>query len=186
MAKFKLTKTGIEGVVIIEPAVFGDQRGFFMETYNAREFAELGVSAVFVQDNHSMSMKNVLRGLHFQTARPQDKLVRVISGEVYDVAVDLRRDSKTFGKWTGALLSGENKKQFFVPKGFAHGFAVLSEKAEFVYKCTDYYDPAGESGIIWNDAELAIDWGKYIDTDKAVLSEKDKKLPTFKEFRQKL
>ncbi len=186
MAKFILTETEIEGVFVVAPTVFGDERGFFMETYNKNEFSALGITCEFVQDNHSLSQKNVLRGLHFQTVRPQDKLVRVVRGEVYDVAVDLRKGSKTYGKWTGVVLSGENKKQFFVPKGCAHGFAVLSGTAEFVYKCSNFYAPEGEGGVIWNDPDLAVDWGRHIDTSKVILSEKDKKLPSFAELRQRL
>ncbi|MEG1336797.1 MAG: dTDP-4-dehydrorhamnose 3,5-epimerase, partial [Clostridiales bacterium] len=140
MGKFNFIKTPIEDLYIIEPTVFGDNRGYFMETYQYENFKEAGLDLVFVQDNQSKSKKGVLRGLHFQTKVPQGKLVRVVSGEVYDVAVDLRRESKTFGKHFGVLLSAENKKQFYVPKGFAHGFVVISETAEFVYKCTDYYD----------------------------------------------
>ena len=139
MGKFKFTYTEIEGVFIAEPAVFPDERGYFMETYNENDFKEEGIDLTFVQDNQSKSSKGVLRGLHFQKTQPQGKLVRVISGEVFDVAVDLRKASRTYGKWIGVRLSAENKKQFFIPKGFAHGFVVLSDEAEFVYKCTDFY-----------------------------------------------
>ena len=148
MGKFKFTKTSIEGVYIIEPTVFGDERGYFMETYHQGEFKEAGLDLNFVQDNQSKSTKGVIRGLHFQYNKPQGKLVRVIRGEVFDVAVDLRRNSPTYGKWEGVILSDENKKQFYVPEGFAHGFLVLSDVAEFTYKCTDFYDPDDEGGIL--------------------------------------
>ena len=158
MGQFQFTKTGIEGLVVVEPKVFGDNRGYFMETYNYNDFKAAGLDMVFVQDNQSKSKKGVLRGLHFQKKNPQGKLVRVVSGEVYDVAVDLRRGSDTYGKWYGVLLSAENKKQFYVPEGFAHGFVVMSETAEFVYKCTRFYDPSDEGGLMWNDPEIGIDW----------------------------
>ena len=151
-------ETGIEGLVIIEPKVFGDERGFFMETFQAEKFAELGLPAHFVQDNHSRSKKGILRGLHIQKQHTQGKLVRVISGEVYDVAVDLRKGSPTYGQWRGVSLSGENKRMFWVPEGFAHGFYVTSESADFVYKCTDYYAPEHDMSIAWNDPELNIEW----------------------------
>lgn len=151
-------ETDIKGVFIIEPAVFGDERGYFMETYNERDFFEAGITCKFVQDNQSMSKKGVLRGLHFQKKFPQAKLVRVISGVVFDVAVDLRSDSITYGKWVGVMLSAENKKQFFIPKGFAHGFLVISDTAEFTYKCDEFYHPEDEDGIIWNDPDLEIQW----------------------------
>lgn len=158
MGKIKVTTCEIEGLYEIEPTVFGDARGYFMETYNYNDFKEAGIGQQFVQDNQSASKKGVLRGLHFQIHYPQDKLVRVIRGEVYDVAVDLRRGSKTYGKWHGVLLSEENKKQFFIPKDFAHGFLVLSDYAEFAYKCTDFYHPNDEGGLIYNDPAIAIDW----------------------------
>lgn len=158
MGKITVTTCDIEGLKVIEPTVFGDERGYFMETYNYNDFKEAGIDIVFVQDNQSMSKKGVLRGLHFQKSFPQDKLVRVISGEVFDVAVDLREGSKTFGKWFGVILSAENKKQFFVPKNFAHGFLVLSDTAEFAYKCSDFYHPDDEGGLIWNDPEIGIEW----------------------------
>lgn len=175
MSKFKFNETEIKGVYIIEPTVFGDNRGYFMETYNYEEFKEAGLDMVFVQDNQSKSKKGVLRGLHFQKTHPQGKLVRVIKGEVFDVAVDLRKDSETYGKWVGVILNDENKKQFYVPEGFAHGFLVLSEEAEFVYKCTDFYHPEDEGGIAWNDSSIGIEWP--IEAMKQVfLSEKDKNL----------
>ena len=160
MGKIKVTDNcnGIEGLKVIEPAVFGDARGYFMETYNYNDFAEAGIDCQFVQDNQSASKKGVLRGLHFQINHPQDKLVRVVNGEVFDVAVDLREGSKTFGKWYGVVLSAENKKQFFVPKNFAHGFIVLSDYAEFCYKVTDFYHPNDEGGILWNDKDLGVEW----------------------------
>lgn len=176
MGKFNFIETGIKDLYVIEPTVFGDSRGYFMETFND-EFAPYvkhldGSSATFVQDNESRSRKGVLRGLHFQKANPQGKLVRVIEGEVFDVAVDLRRDSETFGKWYGVLLSAENKRQFYVPEGFAHGFYVKSENATFVYKCTRLYDPSSEGGLMWDDPDIGIDWG--VDGE-VLLSEKDKK-----------
>lgn len=154
-----VVKTDLPDVLIIEPRVFGDNRGFFFESFNARTFAELtGLKPVFVQDNHSRSAKNVLRGLHYQIRQPQGKLVRVVAGEVFDVAVDLRRSSPTFGLWTGTHLSAENKRMMWVPEGFAHGFLVISESADFLYKTTDYYAPAHERCIAWNDADIGIDW----------------------------
>ncbi|MDN3679502.1 dTDP-4-dehydrorhamnose 3,5-epimerase [Vibrio tapetis subsp. quintayensis] len=152
--------TNIPDVKIIEPAVFGDDRGFFMETWQQKQFEELvtGKPTPFVQDNHSKSSKGILRGLHFQTENTQGKLVRVISGEVFDVAVDIRESSPTFGQWVGVYLSAENKRQLWVPEGFAHGFYVTSDEAEFVYKCTDYYNPSAEVSIAWNDPKLAVDW----------------------------
>lgn len=173
MGNFNFITTEIDGLMIIEPKVYGDDRGYFMETYNQKDFAAAGLDMTFVQDNQSKSRKGVLRGLHFQTQHPQGKLVRVLSGEVFDVAVDLRKDSKTFKKWYGVYLSGENKKQFFVPAGFAHGFLVLSDEAEFAYKCTDFYYPEYESGIAWNDPEIGIEWP--LDHLDVILSEKDKK-----------
>lgn len=172
MGKFKINETSIKGVYIIEPTVFGDDRGYFMETYNQNEFKESGLDLNFVQDNQSKSTKGVLRGLHFQYNHPQGKLVRVINGEVFDVAVDLRKNSPTYGKWEGVILSESNKKQFYIPEGFAHGFLVLSDEAEFTYKCTDFYDPDDEGGILWNDPEIGINWPlKNIEDVK--LSEKD-------------
>ena len=175
MGKFKFTYTEIEGVFIAEPAVFPDERGYFMETYNENDFKEEGIDLTFVQDNQSKSSKGVLRGLHFQKTQPQGKLVRVISGEVFDVAVDLRKASRTYGKWVGVRLSAENKKQFFIPKGFAHGFVVLSDEAEFVYKCTDFYKGDDEGGILWNDPDIGIKWPiEDIGEENILLSEKDK------------
>ena len=180
MSKFNFTKTSIEGVYIIEPTVFGDDRGYFMETYHENEFKEAGLDLNFVQDNQSKSKKGVLRGLHFQYTRPQGKLVRAIKGAVFDVAVDLRKNSPTYGQWEGVILSEENKKQFFVPEGFAHGFLVLTDEAEFVYKCTEFYDGSDEGGILWNDPEIGIDW-PLDDIDEVLLSDKDKLLKTLKE-----
>lgn len=178
--KFKFTKTSIEGVYIIDPTVFGDERGYFMETYHQKEFKNAGLELNFVQDNQSRSTKGVLRGLHFQYENPQGKLVRVIKGEVFDVAVDMRKNSATYGKWEGVILSEENKKQFYIPEGFAHGFLVLSDIAEFTYKCTDFYNPEDEGGILFNDPDVGIVW-PVDDIDNIVLSEKDKKWKTLKE-----
>jgi len=155
----KIVPTSILEILIIEPRVFGDERGFFFESFNHRLFQEkTGLSLTFVQDNHSRSAKNVLRGLHYQIKQPQGKLVRVAVGEVFDVAVDVRKSSPTFGKWAGTILSAENKRQLWVPPGFAHGFLVLSESADFLYKATDYYAPEHERSIIWNDPDIGIDW----------------------------
>ena len=158
MGKITVETCEIEGLKVITPQVFGDARGYFFESYNKKDFVEAGITCEFVQDNQSASKGGVLRGLHYQKNFPQDKLVRCINGEVFDVAVDLRRDSKTFGKWHGVVLSAENKKQFFVPKGFAHGFLVLSDYAEFAYKCSDFYHPEDEGGIIWNDPDIGVEW----------------------------
>lgn len=158
MGQIKLTKAPIEGLYIIEPTVHGDARGYFMETYNQKDMQDLGLNMKFVQDNQSMSTKGVLRGLHFQKEFPQGKLVRVIKGAVFDVAVDLRSDSKTYGKWFGVELTEENKKQFYISEGFAHGFLVLSDTAEFCYKVTDFYRPGDEGGLAWNDPEIGIEW----------------------------
>lgn len=181
MGQFQFTETGIKGLVVVEPKVFGDNRGYFMETYNYNDFKAAGLDMVFVQDNQSKSKKGVLRGLHFQKKNPQGKLVRVVSGEVYDVAVDLRKDSDTYGKWYGVLLSAENKKQFYVPEGFAHGFVVMSETAEFVYKCTRFYDPSDEGGLMWNDPEIGIEW-PIPENAELLLSEKDQHHQPLKEF----
>jgi dTDP-4-dehydrorhamnose 3,5-epimerase len=156
---YRCTPTALADVLILEPTVFGDNRGFFYESFNARDFAEVtGVHAEFVQDNHSKSVKGVLRGLHYQIQHPQGKLVRVVAGEVFDVAVDLRRSSPTFGKWAGVTLSAENKRQLWVPEGFGHGFVVLSESAEFLYKTTDYWYPEHERSVAWNDPDIGITW----------------------------
>lgn len=181
MSKFKITKCEIEGLYILEPKVFYDDRGYFMETYNQNDFDELGLNMKFVQDNESKSKRGVLRGLHFQKKHPQGKLVRVIKGSVYDVAVDIRKNSKTFGKWVGVELSEENKKQFYIPQGFAHGFLVLSEGAQFVYKCSDFYHPEDEGGIIYNDSTINISWPIPEDME-VVISEKDKKWGGLKEY----
>lgn len=174
MSKISVTKCDIEGLYVIEPKVFPDARGYFMETYNQNDFKEEGLNMTFVQDNQSMSVKGVLRGLHFQKEHPQGKLVRVIKGEVYDVAVDLRKNSKTFGKYFGVILSAENKKQFYIPEGFAHGFLVLSDEAEFAYKCTDFYRLGDEGGLLWNDENIGIEWPISSDMELNI-SEKDKK-----------
>ena len=160
MGKIKVTRCEIEGLCVIEPTVFQDERGYFVETYNYNDFAAEGLDMKFVQDNQSMSSKGVLRGLHFQKHFPQTKLVRVIKGEVYDVAVDLRTDSPTYGRYHGELLTAENNKQFLIPRGFAHGFLVLSDTAEFCYKCDDFYHPNDEGGVAWNDPEIGIAWPK--------------------------
>lgn len=189
LGQITVTKTEIDGLLIVEPQVHKDDRGFFMETYNQKDMQEAGLDMVFVQDNHSMSVRGVLRGLHFQKQYPQGKLVRVIRGEVFDVAVDLRENSPTFGKWHGIILSEENKKQFYISEGFAHGFLVLSETAEFLYKVTDFYRPGDESGLAWNDPEIGIEWPQVTGTYRGnadsegysledgtplILSEKDK------------
>ena len=168
----KVIDTSIPDVKIIEPTIFGDDRGFFMETWNQKKFEDLvtGNPTKFVQDNHSKSKKGILRGLHYQTENTQGKLVRVVSGEVFDVAVDIRKDSPTFGQWVGVYLSAENKRQLWIPEGFAHGFYVTSDEAEFVYKCTDYYNPAAEISIAWNDSNIKVDWPL---SNAPVLSEKD-------------
>jgi dTDP-4-dehydrorhamnose 3,5-epimerase len=171
--------TSIPDVLIIEPKVFGDERGFFYESFNARTFAEqTGITAQFVQDNHSKSVKGVLRGLHYQIQQAQGKLVRVVAGEVFDVAVDIRKHSPTFGKWVGVLLSAENKRQMWIPQGFAHGFLVTSESAEFLYKTTDYYAPEFERSIIWNDPAIGIQWPI---ANEPTLSNKDKVAPLLKD-----
>ena len=171
----------IEGLKIITPTVFGDARGYFMETYQYEDYKAAGIPEVFVQDNQSASKRGVLRGLHFQKEFPQDKLVRVIRGEVFDVAVDLREGSKTFGKWFGVILSEENKKQFFVPKNFAHGFLVLSDYAEFCYKCSDFYHPGDEGGISYNDKAIGVDWPITPDME-LIMSERDTKWGGLKEY----
>ena len=180
MGKIKVTACDIEGLYVIEPAVFHDERGYFMETYNQNDFKEAGLGMVFVQDNQSASKKGVLRGLHFQINYPQDKLVRVVNGEVFDVAVDLREGSKTYGKWFGVVLSAENKKQFYIPEGFAHGFLVLSDEAEFAYKCTDFYHPGDEGGMAWNDPEIGVEW-PIEEGMELIISEKDQKWGGFRD-----
>ena len=190
MGQIKVTKAPIEGLYVIEPTIHRDERGYFAETYNQRDMQEAGLMMSFVQDNQSMSVKGVLRGLHFQKHYPQGKLVRVIKGAVFDVAVDLRSDSETYGKWYGELLTAENCKQFYIAEGFAHGFLVLSDTAEFCYKCTDFYHPGDEGGLAWNDPEIGIEWpqltGEYQgsasgegyaleDGTPLILSEKDQK-----------
>lgn len=174
---FELIDTPIKDLYVIKPKVFGDNRGFFLETYQKRDFEALGLKYDFVQDNHSKSKKGVLRGLHYQINYPQAKCVRVIVGEVFDVAVDLRKDSPTYGKWYGVRLSAENKLMLMIPRGFAHGFLVLSDEAEFMYKCDEYYHPEDEGGIIYNDPDINIEW-PHIDAEM-LLSEKDKKHPNF-------
>lgn len=190
MGKIKVLDNcnGIEGLKVIEPMVFGDKRGYFMETYNENEFKEAGIDCVFVQDNQSSSKKGVLRGLHFQIYYPQDKLVRVIYGEVYDVVVDLRRSHDTFGKWFGIVLSAENKKQILIPKGFAHGFVVLSDYAEVCYKATDFYHPNDEGGLPWNDPDIGIEWEMPSGmTEKdLILSDKDKVWGSFQTYKDSL
>lgn len=176
MGQIQVTHCEIEGLAIIQPTVHGDDRGYFMETYNQKDMQEAGLAMTFVQDNQSMSVKGVLRGLHYQINHPQGKLVRVISGQVFDVAVDLRKNSPTFGAWHGEILSAENKKQFYIPEGFAHGFYVLSDTAEFVYKCTDFYHPGDEGGLRWNDPAIGINW-PLLPGITPILSEKDKNNP---------
>ena len=181
MGKFNFNKTRIDGVYIIEPKVFGDERGYFIEIYNKKQFSEAGLNMTFVQDNESKSSKGVLRGLHFQKKHSQGKLVRVTTGEVFDVAVDLRSGSSTYGQWEGVILSDENKKQFYIPKGFAHGFLVLSDEAVFNYKCTDFYAPEYDGGIMWNDTDINIKW-PLDRIDNMILSEKDKVHPNVKDL----
>jgi len=198
MGQITVTKCPIEGLYIIEPAVHGDNRGYFMETYSQRDMQEAGLDMVFVQDNQSMSKKGVLRGLHFQKEHPQGKLVRVIRGRVFDVAVDIRVGSKTYGQWFGVELTEENKKQFYVSEGFAHGFLVLSDEAEFCYKVTDFYQPEDEAGLVWNDPDIGIKWpnvvGEYdgtgsvndyhmADGTKLNINERDQKWGTLKQLK---
>lgn len=178
MGNFTFNKTEIEDVYIIDVKTYGDSRGYFMETYQESDFRNAGLVYKFVQDNQSSSRKGVLRGLHFQKTHPQAKLVRVLKGEVFDVAVDLRKGSETYGKWVGVLLSEANKKQFLIPRGFAHGFVVVSDHAEFAYKCDDFYHPEDEGGLIWNDPDIAVEWPQV---GEIILSEKDKKNPTLAE-----
>lgn len=181
MGKFKFIETKIKDLYIIEPTVFGDERGYFMETYSKKDFFEAGLTMEFVQDNESKSRKGVLRGLHFQTKNTQGKLVRVTSGEVYDVAVDLRKGSPTYGEWEGVLLTSENKRQFYVPEGFAHGFLVVSEEATFNYKCTNFYAPEYDCGVLWNDPDIGVEW-PLEGIENILLSEKDKNQKTLKEL----
>ena len=173
----EVTKTRVDGVLLIKPKVFGDERGYFVETYQKERYSEIGITHPFVQDNHSMSRRGILRGLHYQTKHPQGKLVMVSLGAVFDVAVDIRPDSPTFGKWFGAILSQENQHQLWIPPGLAHGFLVLSDIAHFHYKCTDFYDPKNETSILWNDPELNIEWPFAEDV---VLSQKDMNALSFK------
>lgn len=179
---FTFTDTSIEGVKIVDVKAYGDSRGYFMETYKQSDFVAGGIDCVFVQDNQSSSTRGVLRGLHFQIDHPQSKLVRVVSGKVFDVAVDLRKDSATYGKWEGVVLSAESKRQFFIPRGFAHGFLVLSDSAEFCYKCDDVYHPGDEGGVMWNDPQIGIEWpaldgDDHFDESQLVLSDKDSRHP---------
>ena len=183
MGKIKVTACGIDGMFVIEPQVHGDDRGYFMETYNQRDMAEVGLNMIFVQDNQSMSKQGVLRGLHYQIRYPQGKLVRVIRGEVFDVGVDLRPGSPSYGKWHGEILSAENKKQLYIPEGFAHGCYVLSEEAEFCYKCTDFYHPGDEGGLRWDDPDIAVQW-PLVEGIPVLLSEKDRKQPYLRELKQ--
>lgn len=181
---FTFTPTSIDGVIIVDVKSYGDERGYFMETYKRPDFVAGGIDVEFVQDNQSASTKGVLRGLHFQINHPQSKLVRVVKGEVFDVCVDLREGSPTYGKWEGVVLSAENRRQFFIPRGFAHGFLVLSDTAEFCYKCDDVYHPNDEGGLMWNDPAIGIDWpplqgDDVLDASKVILSEKDKQHPAF-------
>ena len=179
MGQITVETCEIEGLKVISPAVHGDERGYFMETYNYNDFKEAGIDEVFVQDNQSSSTRGVLRGMHFQKNFPQGKLVRVIAGEVYDVAVDLRNGSATFGSYYGVVLDSERQNQFYIPEGFAHGFCVLSDTAVFAYKCTDFYDPSGEGGLMWNDATVGIDWTSVAPGITPLLSEKDGRHPAF-------
>ena len=180
MGKIKVTPCDIKGLYVIEPTVFKDERGYFMETYNQNDFHEAGLDMVFVQDNQSMSVKGVLRGLHYQKQYPQGKLVRAVRGTVFDVAVDLRTGSETYGKWFGVVLSAENKKQFYIPEGFAHGFLVLSDESEFAYKCTDFYHPGDEGGMAWNDPEIGVEW-PIEEGMELIISEKDQKWGGFRD-----
>lgn len=185
MGKLTVESCEIEGLKVITPQVFGDRRGYFMETYQYEDFAGAGIDVTFVQDNQSSSTKGVLRGLHFQIHHPQDKLVRVVRGEVFDVAVDLRPGSATFGKWFGVRLSEENRKQFFIPKNFAHGFYVLSEEAEFCYKCSDYYHPGDEGGLAFDDPEIGVRW-PLLEGVPLIMSDKDKAWGSFRDYRDRM
>jgi len=177
---FTFIKCAIEGLIEVQPKVFGDERGYFFECWSQRDYEEAGIKLPFVQDNQSSSVKGVLRGLHFQKKNPQGKLVRAIEGEVFDVAVDLRAGSSTYGKWHSVTLCGKKQNQFYIPPGFAHGFVVTSEKAVFAYKCTDFYYPNDEGGIIWNDSDIGINWPDL--NMEFILSEKDKILPKLREL----
>ena len=179
----QVTQTPLPGVLLFEPQTFSDNRGWFVESYNQEKYIQAGLTLKFVQDNHSYSAKNVVRGLHFQQQHPQGKLVRVVSGEVFDVAVDIRRGSPTFGQWYGVMLSATNKKQLYIPPSFAHGFSVMSEGAEFLYKCTDFYHPGDEIGLLWNDPQVNVDW--HLQGDP-ILSEKDAILPTLADVHDRL
>ena len=183
MGNFTFTETRIKGVYIIDVKTFGDNRGYFMETYKEEDFIDAGLNYRFVQDNQSSSRKGVLRGLHFQKTYPQAKLVRVLKGEVFDVAVDLRKGSETYGQWVGVLLSEENHRQFMIPRGFAHGFVVVSDHAEFAYKCDEKYHPEDEGGILWNDPDVGIEWPEV---GEIILSDKDKKNPTLATCKMEL
>jgi len=183
MEKFKVIETPIKGLFIMETKIYKDDRGFFIESYNKNEFSKLGLEVEFVQDNHSFSRKGVVRGLHFQFKHPQGKLVRVISGRVFDAAVDLRSNSLTFGKWYGVELSGDNGLQFYIPPNFAHGFLTLEDNTSFLYKCTEFYYPDDELGIIWNDLDLNIHW-PLDQVSEVIISEKDKSLPKFEEVKE--
>ena len=179
MGNFIYQKCEIEGLYIVQPKIYGDERGYFMETYHYEDFKNAGLPMVFVQDNQSLSSKGVLRGLHFQKLHPQGKLVRVLKGSVYDVAVDLRKNSPTYGKYHGEILTEDNRKMFYVPEGFAHGFLVLSDTAVFSYKCTDFYHPEDEGGIMWNDPDIGIEWPLEEDME-LLISDKDKKHSAFR------
>jgi dTDP-4-dehydrorhamnose 3,5-epimerase len=183
MEKYKIVETPIKGLLIIETKIFKDDRGFFIESYNLRDFASLGINVDFIQDNHSFSRKGVIRALHFQLKHPQGKLVHVISGKVFGVAVDLRPNSQTFGKWFGVELTDDNGLQFYIPPGFAHGFLALEENTHFFYKCTDFYYPEDEVGIIWNDPSIGIEW-PLGQLDEIIISDKDKKLSSFDKVKE--
>ena len=183
MGKITVESCDIEGLKVITPKVFGDERGYFMETYNYNDFKEAGIDRGFVQDNQSSSGQGVLRGLHFQINHPQAKLVRVVRGEVFDVAVDIREGSETFGRWHGVILSAENRKQFYIPEGFAHGYLVLSDYAEFCYKCTDFYHPGDEGGLRYNDPDLAIDW-PIPEGVELNINERDRNWGSIKEYKE--
>lgn len=183
MGKFKAIETSIKGLTIIEPAVFGDSRGFFMESFSERDFFELGITERFVQDNHSKSSRGVLRGMHFQSRHSQGKLIRVVAGAVLDAVIDLRPESETFGKWEAVMLSAENKRQLYVPPRFAHGFLTLEDDTEFLYKCTEYYAPEFDGGVLWSDPEIGVDWRLEefgLTEESLLLSDKDRKQPLVK------